>query len=896
MVKKIFAFALLFLIFSKGLKAENPSFVLAAPGVKSAIVIPDQDPKYRFPFWGGHSILQRYLKLITGLEVPIIRAGTLKDKDLNSLYDFRIWMGHQPSVEEVLGADLKKIDDDGFIIRAIGRDLYICGKFIWGTHFAPYELLERFAGCRWYGPEPRFWMPKEDGMIGLFDYIPRMKEVSVPGDLNLVVEPSYRMRWMRHLPRHSFRMRQRDKYSHALVSIIPPEKYAATHPEYFPEINGQRFIPPAFRRHDFQPCISNPEVVKLVVETAIEHFQNNPEEGTFSIGMNDSNRYCECARCQAMAPASLTDRSQRIAYSFFSFYNRIAEEVAKVYPEKRLGCLAYATLSLLPEGVLKLHPMIVPYLTRDSAQLFDSSEVAEFHDLVKKWSRLASRMGIYEYVYGRGFIIPRIYHRYLIENIKKRYGVGCDGFVAEDYPNWGLDGPKYWLIATMLWNNKQDYQALLEEYYRHMFGPASEVMKQYFSYLEEVWCTQTIPSTRSNYRWLNDARQLEIFSPEKCDYAWSLLEKAEKIAAKAPPEPDRPSVSERINFFKTTFSLTRLLSHRYSLSQKMDNLSDQQNVPETVFPLLEKWFALDSLRKTYDRVMALKNALYPMEYSEMRSYFDRSGGTIKIIHQLIEQLVSQVIDPTKPVSSEEMENRINSLLTEKYKTISPELLKQLKTLVRTGYLLVRQVQKPPVLDGVITPEEWGEPAYRGAFFESFSLDDRSPFVTTVWAVEDGKKLFLSFDCQAETAVLGGQVTGINTDSGAYPKMLQDDTISVNFHHPGHGSHVARVNINNAIQDSRNVTEASVNRTEKGWQVEMAFDLSKTAASKQAVRKSPTWLGIARVYRIRSADGKNVEAKVSTLAPIADIGGNIGGGNHPGCLYFIWGPRIVYQQP
>ncbi|HPP11905.1 MAG TPA: DUF4838 domain-containing protein, partial [bacterium] len=805
--------------FSQRGASQETGLVLAGAGARSAIIIADQDPPYRFPFWGGHTILQRYLKLITGADVPVVRVGSLKEKNLDELYNCRIWMGTQPRVTEVLGEDLKRIDDDGFIIRAKGKDLFICGKHIWGTHYAAYELLERFAGCRWYGPEPRFWMPQEDGMIGLFDHIPKRETVTVPGGLNLVVEPSFRMRWMRHMPRHSFRMRQRDKYSHALVGIIPPEKYGQTHPEFFPEIDGKRYVPPPERKYDFQPCISNPEVVKLVAGAAIDYFQNNPEEGSFSVGMNDSNRYCQCARCQALAPASLTDKNQRIAYAFFSFYNAVAEQVARVYPEKRLGCLAYATLSTLPEGILKLHPMIVPYLTRDSAQLFDPDEVAEFTELVHRWSRLASRMGVYEYVYGRGFIIPRIYHRYLIKNIKQRYGVGCDGFVAEDYPNWGLDGPKYWLIATMLWNNQQDEQSLLDEYYRNMFGPAADMMKQYFQYLEEVWCTQTLTSTRSNYRWLNDARQLQIFTPEKCDFAWSLLEKAAKLAATARVEPDRPAVAERVNFFKTSFALTRLLSHRYSLSLKLADWSQQENMPEEqVFTLLKQWFTLEPLRKTYDKAMALKNALYPMEYEELRHYFDRSSGTIRVIHRLIEEIVSQTFEPGKGISPEEVNLKVMASLKEKKGLGDGHLLEKLRELVKTGYLFVRQVKQPPVIDGEIHPEEWGEPAYSGHFFEVFSVDDQSPYSTTVWAVENGEKLFLAFDCQGDVSALGGQVTGINTDSGAYPRMLQDDTISVNFHHQGFTSHVVRVNINNALQDSRQVTQARVSRTKQGWQV------------------------------------------------------------------------------
>jgi hypothetical protein len=276
-----------------------------------------------------------------GVTVPIIKDADLKGKDAAQLYDCRIWVGDQARVREMLAADLAKLDDDGFIIRCVGNDVYVCGKNIWGTHWAPYELLERFAGCRWYmASSKRWWMPQEDGMIGLGDVIPRAAKVQMPADTNIVEEPAYKMRWFMAMPTHSFRERYRDRFHHALVGIMPPQKYGQAHPEYYPEIKGKRCVPAENHAQDFQPCISNPAVVDLLANAAIEHFDTNPDQNSFSVGMNDSANYCECSPCQGMAPADITEKNARIAYSFFVFYNRVAEKVARRHPDKRLGCLS----------------------------------------------------------------------------------------------------------------------------------------------------------------------------------------------------------------------------------------------------------------------------------------------------------------------------------------------------------------------------------------------------------------------------------------------------------------------------------------------------------------------------------------------------------------------------
>lgn len=594
------------------------ALTLVGPGLRTAIVIGDSQPPYRFPYWGGHAILRQFLEYITKQPVPIIKASDAEAERTALPRDVRLWVGDQPRVRQVLGKQLDALDDDGFIIRAVGKDVYIAGKHDWGTHFAAYDLLERFAGCRWYAPGPRFWEPAKDGVVGLFHIVPTAPTVQMPADTNIVEEPSYKMRWMRLVPRHEFRMRQRDKFHHNLSTLIPPEPFGKEHPDFFPEIQGKRYIPPAGREHDFQPCTTNPAVVEHVANAIIAHFDKNPQEGSFSIGMNDSGRYCECARCRAVAPATLTDKEHRIAYAFFAFYNQVAERVAAKHPTKRLGCLAYAVLSELPAGIIKLHPAIVPYLTRDSAQLFDPREVAEFREKVTRWHSLAARMGIYEYVYGRGFVIPRLYNRYLLKNLAERYGVGVDGFYAEDYPNWGLDGPKYWLIARMLWNHKLDPEELKRDYFQKLFGPLADAMRAYFEFLEETWCTQTLESPRSNYRWMFDPKQLAIFPPAVCDKAWAMLEEAERTAQAYAAATDGEKkaycqkIAERVAYFKTTFALTRTLSQAYAA---------RQGVPAG------KGDEPPGLREAYDRLAALKagelEAIAPIEYQELLRRYAR---------------------------------------------------------------------------------------------------------------------------------------------------------------------------------------------------------------------------------------------------------------------------------
>jgi len=82
-----------------------------------------------------------------------------------------------------------------------------------------------------------------------------------------------------------------------------------------------------------QPCVSNPDVVRITADFAIARFDEHPELSTASIGMNDTNRFCECRECLAVAPAEIREKRARIAYAFFDFYNKVADRGAEKYPD-----------------------------------------------------------------------------------------------------------------------------------------------------------------------------------------------------------------------------------------------------------------------------------------------------------------------------------------------------------------------------------------------------------------------------------------------------------------------------------------------------------------------------------------------------------------------------------
>lgn len=881
------------------LRAED-QFTIGDPDTDTdtAIVIADDWKKQRWFDWGGHAILRRHVQLITGQRLPVVKAKNFK----RARFPNAIWIGRQPQVEKVIGKQLNEIDDDGYIIHADKNNLYLAGKFWWGTNWAVHDVLERFAGCRWYLMEPRFWEPTKDGMVGPGDIVPQAETIRIPSPIRIVEEPDYKSRWFRITPYHSFRLRSRDQFHHALGKIVPPKELYKTNPEWFPLIKGKRYEPK--HDQDWQPCISNKALTQFVAQKAIATFDNDLSRGSFSIGMNDTRRFCQCEPCLAIAPASIEDERARTAYAFFDFYNRVAALVAEKYPNKRLGCLAYAGLRSLPANSIKLHPILVPYLTLDSAQLHDADQQIEFQQSIQKWDAITTRMGIYEYMYGGGFVIPRIYNRYLFKNIKRQYNIGVDGFYAEAYPNWGLDGPKYWVATKLLWDTSLDPDQLLEQFYSDMFGPVSDKMRAYFDHLEEVWCTQTLKSDRSNYRWLRDSTQLQIFKPEDCHKAWRLINQAYETAP-------NDTIRKRIEYFRTSFNVTRLLCIRSHHAIKADELITAET-PDWIGSLkqLDSWLTAKDLDSA---VQAARELGYSAFSTTGTNELDRIDMYDHQPNEAIEKWIGRLTLEaalTKPTNAQEMKAAIQSQTSKLGTSAASEYLANITA--KRGFIFVNRTATPPVIDGKIDEPSWGKPIFDGHLLNIKQMKGKTSTVVTrpdenatrIWMTRDDDTLYVAFDCEQEPQSIGADVTDRDTTFWRNPDMRRDDCVILNFAAgPTAGFQNVRINANGAVSDfHRNnlkfdaVLQSNVSRTSDGWQVELAISLAKLVARPGVDPTANPRVSIARFTRQGIHERTQIQLmKWSTLMPFAPGTGIIGKGNSIGTMVFMTGARLLFEE-
>ena len=380
-----------------------------------------------------------------------------------------IYVGMCGPVKAALGMARYGMDRDAFAVIVTGDAAMLAGPSPWATYWAVCQFLEDHVGVRWLIPGPLGEdVPAHDAIT-----VPEVRQVHTPAILSrLWSGAQYGGAW-------SLRQRIHGRYAfhHNLLRVFPPELFDE-HPEYFPVHGGERYRPGP-DDHSWQPCMTDPGGIAHAADVARAAFDANRDLESFSFGINDGHGYCECEDCQAV------DRpipewhgfSGEKSVLYYTWLNQIAENLEADHPDKMLGCLAYSAVILPPPG-MRLHRNIIPYLTSNRSDYWDPAFRSQDETMLERWAAATSQMGIYEYGYGMGFAIPRIYNHLFQDAIRHAVANNVRGFYAEVYPNWGLDGHKLYVMARLLWDPEADVDAITDDWNERMFRTAAAPMNE----------------------------------------------------------------------------------------------------------------------------------------------------------------------------------------------------------------------------------------------------------------------------------------------------------------------------------------------------------------------------------------------------------------------------------
>ncbi|MGC9319541.1 MAG: DUF4838 domain-containing protein, partial [Armatimonadota bacterium] len=332
---------------------------------------------------------------------------------------------------------------------------------------------------------------------------------------------------------------------HAFFRILPPERYRDEHPEYYALAGGRRV---EGGLHSGQICTTNEEALNIIARGAREYFEADPDARFYSVAPNDGYNWCTCDDCMALeerlgGPRQWMEGDRMVLSDRqVHFGNEIARRALGDLPGRELIIFAYVNHAPPP---LNIHPIdgvtvwLCHYMPACYAHTIsdpDCPRNAEFFEYVKGWARWADRMGYYAYtnksMWGG---LPRPVVRPMMQDIRTLYDLGWRRYVAQsNAKGFGQGGSLYWMTARLLWDVDADIDALLDDYFANMYGPAAEEMAAYFATLERAMLEPMVHFTASPF-----GEGPEVFSREEIEAARVHLE-----AALAATDDDR--IRERI--------------------------------------------------------------------------------------------------------------------------------------------------------------------------------------------------------------------------------------------------------------------------------------------------------------------------------------------------------------
>jgi hypothetical protein len=525
---------------ARAASASSRAPIVQAGAPAAAVVLPDQPDSQTV---SAADRLIDYLARSTGATLPTASDSALDDPAHPFHGATRIYVGMVGERSDPSTAgQLAGLDGDGFALVPAADSLTIIGPTPWGTRHGVLEFLERCVGVRWLLPGP-------DG-----DDVPAHSDLSAPTEV-IRSQPVSRSRnlaplhnqgnnvnhpdWDSTDPGTAWAMNNRLHYrwgaEHNLFNVYSAALYAdptlpTYHPEYYPILNGQTYLPKPGQYGGWQPRFTAPGAVDAAIDYVVRYFAKDPSRESVPLGVNDSGAFSE-------DEMDLTDLnsvgSVNMSPVYYQWLADVVNGAIAAHPEfadKWFGAIAYAWVLDPPPFALPPQALVLP--ARDRGGLFDPANADLYEDITTQWQQTGCTIGWRGYTYGSPYAAPRVMISGMAAALRNDAEHGVVAQYLETDPNWG-EGPKYWAYAKLLWDPTLDPDDLVDEWCERVVGRrAAASLRAYFKRWECIWETRvtgtgwfSLGLSRSYFPFTH-AGYLNVITDEDLTGLRSLLEQA----------------------------------------------------------------------------------------------------------------------------------------------------------------------------------------------------------------------------------------------------------------------------------------------------------------------------------------------------------------------------------
>jgi hypothetical protein len=426
--------------------------------------------------------LQTFLEKATGTNLQITNAVAAKASSRH------FYVGNSAPADEVIpNLKTEMLGAEDFRIVIGDNAIVISGGRPRGTLYGVYTFLEDYVGVRFLTAENTY-VPKIGGwrIIGPVDrtyHPPLALRHSYYRETSLV--PAFATRLRNNAITDEPKLGGRtglQTINHSFGRLLSSAKYGKEHPEYFAMVDGKRLAPVKDDWRQTQLCLTNPDVLRIVTQAVLDELKVNPNLESVSVSQNDDDKYCHCAKC-----AAIDEREGSPMGSLLTFVNAVATEVAKQYPQVKVGTLSYWYSRRPPRTVRPTPNVQIQLCSIECCPLHALDDPScphnrTFCDDADGWAKICQNVSIWNYdVNFNSYQLPMPNLRVIENNVRYFVAHQAKGVfmqAAGDTVGAAFSDLHNYVISGLLWDPNRSGEALRDEFLRLHYGPAAEPLGQ----------------------------------------------------------------------------------------------------------------------------------------------------------------------------------------------------------------------------------------------------------------------------------------------------------------------------------------------------------------------------------------------------------------------------------
>lgn len=473
----------------------------------------------------------------------------------------------------------EKLGTDGVRVFTKDGHAFINALSESGKIYATYEFLKAQFGFETYAPDEIYFKKTDDFVLKDMDITSKPdfdgRDVH---NFSVFHDPVYSLRLRANGVRTFFEKEHGEGsvwsklyWCHTTFMLLPPDKYAENHPEWYTENKLQLCLATA---------LEDTDEGRGMYATFLDNFKQaiaaEPTAKYFIVGQEDVGYACEREKSKALYK-KYGGEKEASSSVLILFINRVAKDIKawlKETDEKRadyvkIVVFAYQKTQQPPvtkrkdTGEYVFAPEVkpeenvivrfAPLASVYSKDFLDEEYNAPSRESILGWSALGAKLSVWNYDVGFGAYEYPLYNWHVIEEnyrIFKLYGVEdvlvqgpCDSGAT---PFLAM---RNYVHAKLLWDTSLSLDMLVRDFMAHYFKDAAKYLYQYYELTNAHFKQMEI--TKSYLAFAGPWESTDVAIPKYyprsfLDESLKLFKKAKAAAMKITDEKTREQVLRRV--------------------------------------------------------------------------------------------------------------------------------------------------------------------------------------------------------------------------------------------------------------------------------------------------------------------------------------------------------------